>query len=111
LSEQEELPRVVRGREQEEFYGPPAVRATIHDEATEFQRSFEDYVREHEIPPANVHIADETGMWTGSVPLRTQVDPVTMDAWVLRKADNRRDTGIVALSAGEIDADFLPHRR
>ena len=69
------------------------------------------YVHEHEIPPENIHIADETGMWNGSVALRTRVDPDTQDTGVKRHGDNHRDTGMVALSAaGGIDAYFLRHQ-
>jgi hypothetical protein len=92
--------------------GPHKVRATLHNEAIEFQRKVEDNAREREIPVANVHIADEAGMWTGSVRLRTKVDPATVDAGVLREGDDGRDTGMMTPSAaGNIDAQFLPHRR
>jgi hypothetical protein len=68
-----------------------------------------DYVNAHDVPPANVRGADETGMGSGSVPLRTRVDTATMGAGVLREGDNRRDTGMMALSAGgSIDAELLP---
>jgi hypothetical protein len=50
-------------------------------------------------------------MWNGSVPLRTRADPATIEAGGLREGDNRRDTGMVALSVGEnADAEFLPHQ-
>jgi hypothetical protein len=56
-----------------------------------------------------MHVIDETGMWSGSAPFRTRVDPATMDAGVLPEGDNRRDTGMVALSAGgSVNAEFLP---
>jgi hypothetical protein len=50
--------------------------------------------------------------WSGSVALRTRADPATTAAGVLRHGDNRRDTGMVAISAaGEVDAQFIAHRR
>jgi hypothetical protein len=77
----------------------------------EFHGIVTDYVHAHDIPPANVHIADETGIWSGYVPLRTRMDPAAMDAGVLREGDNRRDAGMVALTAGRsVDAEFLPHQ-
>lgn len=90
----------------------PEVRDTLAEEAAQFQESVQDYVRSRDIPPDRVYVADETGMWNGSVALRTKVDPLTMDAGVLQQGDKQRDTGIVALSATEqIDAEFLAHQR
>jgi hypothetical protein len=87
------------------------VRETLRDESVELQRMATDYAHAHDIPPANVHVADETGMWSGYVPLRTRVDPAMMGAGVLREGDKRRDTEMVALSArGTVDAEFLPHQ-
>jgi hypothetical protein len=86
-------------------------RETLRQEAEEFRREIADYIEEHRIPPANVHVADETGMWNGSVAARTWADPDTMDSGARRTVDHRRDTGMVALSAaGAINAQFFEHR-
>jgi hypothetical protein len=70
-----------------------------------------NYVHARDIPPANVHVADETGMWSGLVPLRTCVDPATMDAGVLREGEDRKDTGMVAVCAGgSVDGEFVLHQ-
>jgi transposase len=91
---------------------PGELRDTLQAEADEFQQTATTYVHDHEIPPANVHVADETGLWNGSVALRSRVDPDTMDTGGLRQGDNARDTGMVALSAaGTVDSYFLQHQR
>jgi hypothetical protein len=91
---------------------PQELRPTLQDEADTFRSQVTDYVHEHNIPPANVHVADETGMWNGSVAQRTRVHPGTLDPGLQRKGDNQRDTGMVALSAaGQIDSYFLQHRK
>jgi hypothetical protein len=88
------------------------VRETLRQDAEDFQRTVVDYVREAEIAADNISVADETGMWSGSFPLRTRVNPARMDAGVLREGDNLRDNGMVALSAaGQVDAAFLPHQK
>jgi hypothetical protein len=46
------------------------MRDTLRDKAADFQPRVAEYVQEHEISPANVYIAHEKGVWTGSVPLR-----------------------------------------
>jgi hypothetical protein len=70
------------------------------------------YVQEHNIPPENIHIADDIGMWSGSVAIRTRVNPATMDRGGRREEDDQRGTEIVALSAaGGIDVQFLKHRK
>jgi hypothetical protein len=45
---------------------PSGVREIIRDEAGAFREQMTAYMEEYHIPPANVHIADETGMWNGS---------------------------------------------
>jgi hypothetical protein len=83
----------------------------LSDGSVEFQRMVTEYVHAHDIPPAHVHVADETGIWSGSFPLRTRMDPAAMDAGAVREKDNRRDTGMVALSAGgSVDPEFLQHQ-
>jgi hypothetical protein len=70
------------------------------------------YVREHEIPQADVYIADVTGLWSGAMVLRTRVYLATMDAGGHRNGDNRRDTGMVTLSAAaEVDTSFMRHNK
>jgi hypothetical protein len=84
----------------------------LGQEIADFQQTVGDHIRSNQIPPERVYVADETGIWTGSVALRTRVDPATMDAGVVRHGNNGRDTGMVALSAaGEVDAQFIAHRR
>jgi hypothetical protein len=84
----------------------------LGQEAADFRRVVGDHIRSNGIPPERVYVADETGMWNGSVALRTRVDPAKMDAGVLRDGDNRQDTDMVVLSAaGDVDAEFLAHRR
>jgi hypothetical protein len=59
-----------------------------------------EYVREAQIPHEKTYVADETGVVR------------TMDAGVLREGDNRRDIGMVELSAaGRLDATFLAHQK
>jgi glutathione synthase/RimK-type ligase-like ATP-grasp enzyme len=84
----------------------------LPQEAQDFQRVVTEYVHEAEILQENVYVADEISMWSDPVPLRTRIDPATMDAGIVRDGNNRRDTSMVALSAaGQIDATFLPHQR
>jgi hypothetical protein len=87
------------------------LRITIQEEASEFQESVMQYVQENQIQKENIYVMDETGLWTGSVALRTYVNPQTHDVGVEQKGDHRRDTGIVTLSAtGKVDSVFLPHQ-
>jgi hypothetical protein len=91
---------------------PQELRSSLPDEADTFQHQVTEYVHEHNMPPENIHIADETGMWNGSVALRTRTNSLTKDSGLQRIGDNQRDTGMVALSAaGGIDSYFLQHRK
>jgi hypothetical protein len=91
---------------------PGELRDTLPAEAAAFQQEVMEYVEQHHIPPENFWVADETGMWNGSVALRTRVDPDTLDTGALRNGDNARDTGMVALNAaGGIDSYFLQHQK
>jgi hypothetical protein len=82
----------------------PEIRETLEREVATFQRAIGDYSRSN--------VGDETGMWNGSLALRIRIDPEAMDTGILRDGDNRRNTGIRALSgAGDVDAEFLAHRK
>jgi hypothetical protein len=83
-------------------------RCTLRDEAAAFPEEVTMYVREHEIPQADVYVADVIGLWSGAIVLRTRVYLAIMDVRGHQKGDSRRDTGMVTLSAAaEVDASFV----
>ena len=96
--------RRVQQRNQKEL------RESLQDEVTQFQNEVNQYVSSNNIPLNRIHAMDETGLWNGSVALRTYCDPSTMDSGVLADGNHRRDTGVVAISDdGSIDPFFIHH--
>jgi hypothetical protein len=86
------------------------VRPTIKQETADFQADVTRYANDNNIPKSRIYVMDEVGIWSGSVSPRTYVDPATQDNGVVSEGQNRRDTGIVALSAsGSVESTFLQH--
>ena len=81
---------------------PRESRSTLKQEISECIERVESYIKEKRIPSSNVFMMDETGLWNGSVSLRTYVDPETCDASIIKNCRKERDTGVVAISASGV---------
>ena len=85
-------------------------RPSLIEEINQCIKKVEDYIKEHKIPASNVFIMDETGLWTGTINLRTYVDPKTCDSSIIRNCTSQRDTGVVAISSsGIVFPYFIKH--
>lgn len=81
------------------------------EKISKFKQDLLDMVSTYNLKPSNIHMMDETGLYSDDIPAYTWVDKDDAEAYVVSNGQQRRDTLVCTIRAdGEGFAWFIRHR-